>query len=398
MECLLEGPPTSAAASPPPAYNGGKRPWDGGGGGGYKRGSSGGGKGGRWGGGGGGGGKDDSYYRGSSGGGGGDSSPKYAAVKLGNHLQLLTARRALQSHSLRPLRRALASLFPFLLDPAAALAALPPPPPPPPAAGNGEEEQEGNGKPAAVAAKPQEEEEEEEDDGWGALPSTWSVAQPPPPPKPQQQQQQQPPSAPIPPLLAPPPPRRLLAQAADDVRAVVGALNDDQEAVLQGVLEWFDPSLGSGSGATMVRPPVLLVHGVFGSGAWPCCLGFGLGVLYLHMTRPYTRVYICMLTNHTRRTGKSRLLAALCLLVARVAELAADQQQQQHQQQQGQRQGGGLEPLFPPQLRVLVASSTNVAVDRVLTLLHDLGCVLVWGVGVPAGRCIICIVLVVGLE
>lgn len=36
----------------------------------------------------------------------------------------------------------------------------------------------------------------------------------------------------------------------------------------------------------------------------------------------------------------------------------------------------------PPPLRVLVAASTNVAVDRVLTLLHEMGCV-------PACMCLI---------
>ncbi len=82
----------------------------------------------------------------------------------------------------------------------------------------------------------------------------------------------------------------------------------------------------------------------------------------------------------TPPTGKSRLLAALCLLVARVAELAeAGLPQQQLEQELAQATGDPQHQQQqppPPPLRVLVAASTNVAVDRVLTLLHEFGCVI----------------------
>jgi hypothetical protein len=81
--------------------------------------------------------------------------------------------------------------------------------------------------------------------------------------------------------------------------------------------------------------------------------------------------------SHPHPPGKSRLLAALCLLVARVAELAEAQHEQEDDNPYaaGYLAGEQQHHHLPP-LRVLVAASTNVAVDRVLTLLHEFGCVL----------------------
>lgn len=237
MECLLQGPPSSPGASPPPSTTNPNHAASSSSSSSYpkKKQQRG------WG--------DDDYHHSKP---AAPTIPPYRAIKLGNFLQLLAARAALRAHppaALRPLHHALGPLLPFLLDPASAVAALPPAPPLP--------QHEGQEK----------EQDEEDDDGWGALPSTWTLQPLPPPPTTTNPTT---PTTTIAPLLPTPPPRALLERAAADVRATVGSLNDDQERVLQGVLEWFDPSFMAVGGGATLRPPVLLVHGVFGSGARFC--------------------------------------------------------------------------------------------------------------------------------
>jgi hypothetical protein len=95
--------------------------------------------------------------------------------------------------------------------------------------------------------------------------------------------------------------------------AAAHELNDEQREALSRVALWFR---AADDDAGAVPPPsahILLVHGVFGA-------------------------------------GKSKLLVVVALLIARVGEAADDDS-----------------------IRVLVSSSTNVAVDRVLLLLQELG-------------------------
>lgn len=91
------------------------------------------------------------------------------------------------------------------------------------------------------------------------------------------------------------------------------SLNDEQHEALARVALWFRAEDDVDDAVPPVSGHILLVHGVFGA-------------------------------------GKSKLLVVIALLIARIGEAAEDDS-----------------------IRVLVSSSTNVAVDRVLLLLQELG-------------------------
>lgn len=102
-------------------------------------------------------------------------------------------------------------------------------------------------------------------------------------------------------------------------------MNDCQQRVIRSVAEWFHPEAKPDC-----KSPFVLVHGVFGS------------------------VCICSVSDYATRAvtltfqGKSHLLAATVIFLCRAFDILGDNSS-----------------------RILIASLTNVAVDRILLSLQD---------------------------
>ncbi|EWM23790.1 hypothetical protein Naga_100812g1 [Nannochloropsis gaditana] len=144
--------------------------------------------------------------------------------------------------------------------------------------------------------------------------------------------------------------------ALAEVVEAMGGLNADQYTVLRTICEWVCPSLPPSTDIVYSSSPILLVHGVFGS-------------------------------------GKSHMLVALCLLLDQLSNrLRLDRGGKEEEEElegesrgglmkgwrrreEGGRDGGrdGEREGKKSDFRVLIASATNVAVDNILVQLLEKG-------------------------